>query len=156
MSARFFCGGFGADLRAPKNGADSYLKERICRTANFPNGGMAFCRIVEFDFGKNEIELGRRPHFCGFRKGRAGLKCPAEAGHIMRIVQGAAQAWTHQKTSGGRPEWRAGQGAPRRAAGMGMRGRQGMGESSKGVAWLFIEKSGQPPIVPSAWKSKAM
>ena len=53
----FFCGGFGADLRAPKNGADLDLKEAIVRTANFPNGEMAFCRIVESGLGKTKLDL---------------------------------------------------------------------------------------------------
>ena len=52
------------------------------------------------------------------------------ARHIMRIVQGAAQAWTHQKQqladtlNNGRAPF-----AP--PAGMGMRGRRGTVESSK-------------------------
>ncbi|MBP3525831.1 MAG: hypothetical protein J6J65_04760, partial [Opitutales bacterium] len=100
MSARFFLRRFWRGFAGAEERGGFIFERSDFPNRKFPERRNGILPYRGIRFGKNEVRLGRCPHFCDFRKGKAGLKCPAEARRIVRIVQGAAQAWTHQKTSG--------------------------------------------------------
>lgn len=128
MSARFFLRRFWRGFAGAEERGGFIFERSDFPNRKFPERRNGILPYRGIRFWKNEVRLGRRPHFCDFRKGKAGLKCPAQG--ILCVLykaprkHGRIKKQVADTLNNGRAPF-----AP--PAGMGMRGRRGTVESSK-------------------------